>query len=222
MGLRDLERRIERGVEGAIGWVFRSGMTDIELKKRLERELDAGRRTGRLGTPALPNDIEVSVNPRDAERLGVDSGLLERDLIQHARSHARSRECAFDGPLVVRIASDADVPIGTVDVRAAIRIEIDGSPPGSLTSPDGRIDLASFGSSPISIGRDVSADVVISDDDQVSRVHARLRATARGWVLEDLDSTNGTRVNGFRTTSQLLSDGDQIGIGATTFGFQAS
>ncbi len=197
-------------------------MTDIELKKRIERELDAGRRSGRLGTPALPNDIEVRVNPRDADRLGLETDQLERELIQHVRDHARARECSFDGPLVIAVTPDSAISLGTVDVRAAFRVEVDGLPPGSLVGPHGRIDLASFGAGPVTIGRDETASVAITDDDQVSRMHARLRVTARGWVLEDLASTNGTRVNGFRTSSQLLTDGDQIGIGATTFGFQAS
>ena len=41
-------------------------------------------------------------------------------------------------------------------------------------------------------------------------------------VLEDLDSTNGTRVNGFRCKIQMLSDGDVVKIGATQFRFDAS
>jgi len=71
------------------------------------------------------------------------------------------------------------------------------------------------------LGRDTESDVVI-DDEMASRSHARIRPSVRGWIVEDLDSTNGTRVNGFRVAAQHLSDGDHVSIGATTFLFDAS
>jgi hypothetical protein len=221
MGLRDVERRIERGVEGAMGRIFRTSVNRIEVAKRLERELDAGVRSGRLGTPVMPNDIGVRLNPRDVDRLGVPVPLVERELVRRARQHARAAESGFDGPLVVRVSAVDTIPVGTMEVSAVYSASVDGIPPGTLVSPSGyRLDLAGIGTSIVSIGRDVSSDVVV-DDERVSRRHARLRPTERGWVLEDLESTNGTRVNGFRTQAQLLSDGDTISIGASTFAFEA-
>jgi adenylate cyclase len=49
----------------------------------------------------------------------------------------------------------------------------------------------------ITIGRDLLADLVISDA-SVSRRHARLEWTEGRWLVQDLDSTNGTRVNDVR------------------------
>jgi pSer/pThr/pTyr-binding forkhead associated (FHA) protein len=63
------------------------------------------------------------------------------------------------------------------------------------------------------IGRDVTADIVISDV-EVSRKHAHLIAQQGGYLLEDLGSTNGTVVNGLRLTSPyLLHPGEQIVLG---------
>lgn len=45
------------------------------------------------------------------------------------------------------------------------------------------------------LGRELDCDVVLSDP-SVSRHHAVLRRDGRRWLLEDLGSTNGTRVNG--------------------------
>src|SRR5947209_13068054 len=39
---------------------------------------------------------------------------------------------------------------------------------------------------------------VVLDDNSVSRYHAEIRMTDRGWRLRDLGSTNGTRLNGVR------------------------
>ena len=70
----------------------------------------------------------------------------------------------------------------------------------------------------ISIGRSEQADVTIDDDD-ASRLHCEILAHPAGVMLQDLQSTNGTKVNGQRVTQQLLMDGDQIQIGGSVFRF---
>lgn len=64
------------------------------------------------------------------------------------------------------------------------------------------------------IGRDQQADLVIlTPDKQVSRRHATLTRSGEGVLLEDLDSKNGTHLNGVRITEPtLLKDGDTIQI----------
>ncbi|MCS6908576.1 MAG: FHA domain-containing protein, partial [Anaerolineales bacterium] len=73
------------------------------------------------------------------------------------------------------------------------------------------------------IGRDERCDIVIPDR-QVSRHHARVSPTAKGIQIEDLESKNGTHVNGnpiFHPT--LLQDGDIIQIAlAQVFYFLSS
>jgi hypothetical protein len=63
------------------------------------------------------------------------------------------------------------------------------------------------------IGRDSRCDLAI-DHMTVSRIHARLERTPEGWVLKDLSSTNGTRVNGWRVRGQVtVRAGDVIRFG---------
>jgi len=65
----------------------------------------------------------------------------------------------------------------------------------------------------ISIGRDVANDIAL-DDGKVSRFHVRLTREGAGFTLEDLDSANGTTVNGQRITNLCpLSPGDRITLG---------
>jgi hypothetical protein len=58
-------------------------------------------------------------------------------------------------------------------------------------------------------------------DAAASRHHARLSWTEQGWLLEDLQSRNGTYVNGERITSRLLHPGDQIQICSIVMQFQS-
>lgn len=62
------------------------------------------------------------------------------------------------------------------------------------------------------IGRHPSCDVVLGDD-TVSRRHALLTFRDGGWILRDLDSTNGTRLNGEYVGRCRLRPGDQLGLG---------
>jgi len=65
----------------------------------------------------------------------------------------------------------------------------------------------------MSIGRDISNDIVINDA-EVSRKHARLIAQTGGYVLEDTGSTNGTFVNGQRLMGpHLLRPGELLLLG---------
>jgi pSer/pThr/pTyr-binding forkhead associated (FHA) protein len=63
------------------------------------------------------------------------------------------------------------------------------------------------------IGRAIGADFIV-DATMVSRVHCRLTAGSEEIELEDLDSTNGTFVNGKRIDNRMLvRAGDRIGVG---------
>ena len=65
------------------------------------------------------------------------------------------------------------------------------------------------------IGRDISCDIQLLDSES-SRSHAELSGSQEGgFVLKDLDSSNGTRVNGDRVGFAKLGSGDRIEIGST-------
>jgi hypothetical protein len=67
------------------------------------------------------------------------------------------------------------------------------------------------------IGRDSGCDMVLPDP-TVSRWHAGLRREPGGWLLDDLGSTNGTLLNGWRVRAWVpVRDGDLVSFGAVTF-----
>lgn len=87
---------------------------------------------------------------------------------------------------------------------------------GGGMEPGERFDL--FGG--LSIGRSAEADVRI-EDRFASQLHARLYARRGKYYVEDLQSTNGTYLNGDRLDGEAgLSDLDEIRIGDTEFRFE--
>lgn len=70
------------------------------------------------------------------------------------------------------------------------------------------------------IGRDVKADVMLNNE-SVSRRHAEIVRLAEGYLLRDLNSKNGTYVNGQRVQEYLLQEGDMVAIGDFQLNFEA-
>ena len=66
------------------------------------------------------------------------------------------------------------------------------------------------------IGRATDNDVVVSDLG-VSRYHAQLNKTPRGYEIVDLDSHNGTFLNGQQITAAPVTENDLIAVGPATF-----
>ncbi|MHB2020292.1 MAG: FHA domain-containing protein [Candidatus Xenobia bacterium] len=66
------------------------------------------------------------------------------------------------------------------------------------------------------IGRDVGNDIMINSS-SVSRTHAQIVRMEGCWLVLDLDSKNGTFVNGDLVVQQQLFDGDRLSIGSIQY-----
>jgi hypothetical protein len=67
------------------------------------------------------------------------------------------------------------------------------------------------------IGREPACDMTLAHE-TVSRWHASLELSAGEWLLADLGSTNGTRLNGWRVTAPIpVRAGDMVSFGAVTY-----
>jgi hypothetical protein len=66
----------------------------------------------------------------------------------------------------------------------------------------------------VTVGRDPKAEVAV-EDRTLSRRHCRIYAGTDGWRVTDLNSKNGTFVNGAPVLDDLLAEGDRIELGET-------
>lgn len=71
----------------------------------------------------------------------------------------------------------------------------------------------------ITIGRGLDVDLTINDR-LSSRLHCAIECKGRTWHIHDLNSRNGTYLNGERVKSAPLTAGDRIGIGETILTFE--
>src|SRR5262245_33243843 len=78
-----------------------------------------------------------------------------------------------------------------------------------------RFDL---GSERVTLGRE-STNAIQLHDREVSRAHAEVLRDGRYFTIADLDSSNGTFVNGERIKSRQLDTGDHVQLGRTTMLF---
>jgi pSer/pThr/pTyr-binding forkhead associated (FHA) protein len=108
---------------------------------------------------------------------------------------------------------------GTFAIDARFREGPGGSGAGSLLLPSGeRYVLREH---KVVLGRLPDCDITLVDPN-VSRQHAEIQPRGDGFVLVDLGSTNGSRVNGIRVAERELRDGDELGFGNIRLTFQAS
>lgn len=219
MGLQRFERGLERLVEGVFAKTFRSGLQPVELGRRLAREMDL-RRTVSVNGLVAPNRFEILLNPTDAERFASFMDALKRELVEAAREHARTERYSFLGPVSVELAVDEHLTAGMYSIKASLQEQPGGGPIGALGLADGkRIQL---NDESVVIGRLPECDIALPDPN-VSRRHAEVRRHGNEFVVVDLGSTNGTKVNGTHVSGERrLHDGDEISVGATIIRFEGS
>ncbi len=219
VGITGFERRLESMVEGVFARAFRSALRPVELGRKLVRVMDDQRSVDVRGRTVVPNHFEIHLSDADAERFAEMAATLRRELCDAAREHARDESYTFVGPVSVDLVVDDAIRTGSFSISGVLREGAGGTGAGSLVLSSG--ERIALGDRPVVIGRLPECEVMLSDAN-VSRRHAEVRPSGDGWIVVDLGSTNGTRVNGVRVAEQRLAAGDVITFGATTATFDES
>ena len=142
--------------------------------------------------------------------------LLYLFVVRVIRSAGSDRQAPSQDSMILTPAAAAAAGLGRgkrgrgKPARRSVRLVVRRSP--SLE------DGAEFplNSAPVTVGRGGQNDLVLSGDEFASARHARIEPRGDGVWVQDLDSTNGTYVNGSRVAgAQRLDPGDVLRVGET-------
>ena len=220
MGLQSFENGLERMVEGVFSRGSTPSIRPVELGRRLLREMDDHRSVDVKGRRIVPNEFLYRLTVLDIEGFADIEQALNTELCETAREYARAEGYHFMGPVAVLMESDDTLKPGRFTISSRMKESGGGVGAGALVQADGT--RLALGQQVISIGRLPECTIPVADTN-VSRRHCEIRPAGSAFVVVDLGSTNGTKVNGVRIQGeQALADGDVVSVGSLTLRFEAS
>jgi hypothetical protein len=222
------EQRLDRLVNGAFARAFKAEVQPVEIASSLQREMDDRSAVVSRGRTVVPNVFHVELSPHDHERLNVYADTLSGELAGMVREYAEEQRYTFVGPIEVSLGRDDTLETGLFRVHSEAKADVVATPQARSTTTAVRSgapllvagDAAhALTRSVTRIGRGTDVDIRV-DDPGVSRHHAEV-LLGREVVLRDLNSTNGTYVDGVQVGETVLHDGAVIQLGGTRLTFQA-
>ena len=206
-------------VGGVFSRAFRGNVRPIEIGRRLVKEIDANRSVDSKNRRVVPNHFLVHLSPADLEALESVRRDLLAELVEAVKEYASDEGYHLKGSVSVAIDADDSLKVGRIKVSCEIRATGTTAVTAVVVLPDDR--RLTLGAETLVIGR--SADnAIVFDDPNVSRRHAEISATGGGWVVKDLGSTNGTKVNGTIIAGErALRDGDIVSFASHSIRYEA-
>jgi hypothetical protein len=229
------EESFERLVEGSVGRAFRSSVQPAEIGRKLERAMVTNQVVS-VDSTLVPNDYRVALHPNDMVAFADFIPSLCRQMEGWLGDVADRHGFTIIDRMRVLIDGDDTVPRRAIKVTASIadRPGVDarkhgvvqgtevirvigptsGLKPVRITFTNGPLKHAEFLiRKPVTtMGRALDNDLVV-ESSEVSRHHARLELEPEGLRIIDLNSTNGTRVNGRSIRSHRVEPNDEVTFG---------
>ena len=218
MGFLDnFEKGLERFVNGAFSKTFKSELQPVEIAGHIRAEMDSKASILSRDRILAPNTFSVSLASPDFNRMAALGDSLIEELTELVSKHARKQGYQFGAALAIKLIEDTTLNLGQVLVRSTTQqVDVEWVP--SLET-DGKRFLLKVGQT--SIGRDESADIQINDNG-LSRKHFAILWDGKSAAIKDLNSTNGTRINGRSVSETGIVSETIIQAGRTDFVFRLS
>jgi len=225
--LRHLKDLISTYITNSFVGSYGEYVSKEAIASQMTNEISACSRTDSRGQSYAPDQYTLSLNPQDFDDLRQNAPSAQNDL-----SKAISKALDACGYLYIRdpnvtLATDPTLPRKDVRVIAwhssdplqfskEINDEdvekLTNPPPGAFFIIEGK-RYFSLTRKVVKIGRRLDNHLIL-EDRHVSRSHARLEVVEGRYVIVDLDSTAGTRVNGRLISRHTLRPGDIVAIAA--------
>jgi len=231
-----LADRVESVVEGVVDGFFRTVLRGriqpLEIARRLTRQAEEEKIIS-LSRVYVPNRFVVGLHAEDMTNLEAVAPELEAEFQRFVGEWVAERDYAVSGPIQVKLKAQERVARGRMRITCSVAGKVvaeeeaaTGVIAGHLpeeaiglldgvSGPDGQRKFLLFPGRTL-VGRGADCDIRLRDS-LVSRHHAAIEPREDGWWLVDLDSTNGSRVNGERVQEVALTDGDTLQFGESSF-----
>jgi hypothetical protein len=230
---------MERLVEGTVGGVFRQNLQPAEIGRKLRKAMTGSKRVS-VGTTIVPNDFVVKLHPKDFSQFADYSTALARQMESYLAQIAGENRYTVVDRIRVNILEDDSARrrnpeiVATIkdsrgsrdmsstrsaepaDRTAAFQVARDQTPAPAFQlnvisgAAQGQTFRIPNGSS--TLGRS-SDNAFVIDAPDVSRKHAKFECSSGRLRVYDLNSTNGTRVNGDAVRISDLEHGDELTLG---------
>jgi hypothetical protein len=226
--LSRLEAQLERLFEGSVARLLGVEISSSDLAGQLARAMGNGLLHNELEKAIAPDQYAITMHPEDVVKLLDHAPDLTADLSRGLMEVARKSDYMLGREPFITLAADPTLGHSSVRVIAwhsANPLEFTQAmskepktTPGRL--PDGAyliIDGARhfpLDRPVVNIGRRIDNQLII-DNPHISRTHAQLRVRDGRFVLFDLGSTAGTKVNGRNIKQHILRPGDVVIVADT-------
>lgn len=216
MGLLDsFERGLERAVNSAFAKTFRSGIQPVEIASALRSELDTKAAVVSRDRILAPNAFTVRLSPADDEKMRAIGPALGDELDALVQKHAKAQGYSFAGPVTISLAVDDQLSTG--------RLSIDSETAQGRVAWRGVVDIDGkrhpLVKSRTVIGRGSDADITIPDAG-TSRKHVEILWDGERAMVRDMNSTNGTLLDGRKVVEAPLPPDSTVTIGRTDIVFR--
>lgn len=215
MGFLDsFERHVERVVGGAFAKTFTSGVHPLEIIAALKKELDSKASLVSRSRSIAPHSFQVGLSPIDHERLTQLGDSFVGELRDALKSYGLSRGYSFADQVALTLETQPQLSEGMVDIRSVPVGPVVWIP--AVIWKDVRYPITR--NSTI-IGRGTDSDVHVVAPG-VSRHHAEIRWNGKRAEVVDLNSTNGTKLDGVLVERAALPESCTLGVGQARILFQ--
>ncbi|MEN9714643.1 MAG: hypothetical protein RJA35_110 [Actinomycetota bacterium] len=213
--LENFEKGLERVVNGAFSKTFKSELQPVEIAAAIKNEMDSKSSILSRDRILAPNSFRVRLSSPDFSRMRVLGQPLIDELVDLTTRHANKQGYQFGAALVITLAEDSSLPIGQVAVVSQTQsLAVEWTP---------AVDIAGqrylLTKPRTTVGRDSSADIQV-DDRGLSRVHFEILWDGKNAGVRDLNSTNGTKLEGRPVKEAGMKADSVIAAGHTEFIFR--
>lgn len=234
--LGNLEHRLDKLINGSFSRAFKSQVDPVELAAALQQELDL-RAENINGRMVVPNVFIFDLSLADYRRLEAYFGNLSSELGTVVSNYVHDQRYDLVASTSISFALDQNFDTGVFRIRSesaqVVRepiLTVDPNltpqvPMSVLSRPaTPRLVAVSGQDFPLTrtvttIGRGEQANIRLNDLG-ASRVHCEI-ILGSSIIIRDLNSTNGTFVDGRRIAEVALVDGSLIKVGDTTLTYKS-